>query len=122
MSFVTMNTKPLFLLILASSLSTANAQSAQMQPASIGHPDPTPIPPPPNGGIAPVMLGINTGQTPGTVELNWNSVSGQTYQLQFTIDFTHWTDLGPPVAGDGNLIVATQYTSTPQMFYRVWTY
>ncbi|WP_150107298.1 hypothetical protein [Pedosphaera parvula] len=117
-----MKTKPFLLLTLLASISTAYAQDKVIRPNMIGHPDPTPIPPPANNGLAPVIMGINKGSVPDTVDLNWNSVSGQTYQLQFSSDFTNWLNLGPPVSGDGNLIVATQYTSNPQVFYRVLTY
>lgn len=117
-----MKTKILpFLTILAASF--AFHGQADVFHTSSHNPGPQPpIPPPPNGGLAPVIMGIHDGQTPGTMNLDWNSVTGQTYQLQFTTDFIRWFDIGPPVAGDGSLIVATQYPSNPYTYYRVSTY
>lgn len=117
-----MNAKILsFLTILTAALTLqVQADGFQINSHSPG-PQP-PIPPAPNGGLAPVIMGIHQGQTPGTIDIDWNSVTGQTYQLQFTTDFVSWFDVGPPVAGDGTLIVATQYSQNPHTFYRVWTY
>ncbi|MDB6123305.1 MAG: hypothetical protein JWQ71_2298 [Pedosphaera sp.] len=68
------------------------------------------------------VLKIVPGKDPGTLEVSWDTVVGTTYQLQFSITLTNWIDLGPPVSGDGNKIIATQYPGTTATFYRVQAY
>ena len=69
-----------------------------------------------------LVLTIVRGQTPGTLDVSWNSTSGKTYQLQFSTNASNWLDLGPPVAGDGNKILSTQYPFDTSSFYRVRAY
>jgi hypothetical protein len=68
------------------------------------------------------VLKIVAGQTPGTLEVSWDTTAGTTYQLQFSMTLTNWLDIGPPVSGDGNKVIATQYPNNTATFYRVRAY
>jgi hypothetical protein len=69
-----------------------------------------------------LVLTIVRGQTPGTLDVSWNSTAGKTYQLQFSTNASNWLDLGPPVSGDGSKILSTQYPYDTVAFYRVRAY
>jgi hypothetical protein len=64
-------------------------------------------------------MGIRVSQ----VEMCWNSLTNQTYQVQYcsTLTTNVWTDLGSPISGDGGTKCATDQvlSSQPQRFYRV---
>jgi prepilin-type processing-associated H-X9-DG protein len=53
----------------------------------------------------------------------WQSQTGQTYQVQFRPDLitNGWTDLGPPIAGDGSTLCVADDASNRRRFYRVVT-
>lgn len=70
--------------------------------------------------IQPVFQSI--AQTNGTLTLVWDSVAGQSYQLQYTTDFTsaNWTDLsGTNTASSGTMSATDVIGSDNQRFYRV---
>ena len=67
-------------------------------------------PPPP-----PPALNIYTA-----VELQFDTVAGQTYQIQTSPDLVTWTNFGAPIVGDGNSWSNTYSTrGMPKVFYRV---
>jgi hypothetical protein len=68
------------------------------------------------------VLTIVRGQTPGTLDVSWDTTSGKTYQLQFSTNVSNWFDLGPPVTDDGSKILSTQYPYDTSSFYRVRAY
>ena len=57
------------------------------------------------------------------VEVCWGSVSNASYQVQYraALDTNAWTNLGPPVAGNGSMNCVTDKTPVgeSQRFYRV---
>jgi hypothetical protein len=58
----------------------------------------------------------------GHINFTFNSVPGQTYQLQYknNLNSPQWTLLGSPVAGTGGpLSLSDTMTGQPQRFYRV---
>lgn len=59
------------------------------------------------------------------VEVCWNTASNRTYQVQYrsTLTTNAWTDLSPPVDGNGliNCITDKVPLGRPQRFYRVLT-
>ncbi len=58
----------------------------------------------------------------GNVNLAWNAVAGQTYQVQYTADpaSTNWTNLGGAImATNGTLSLPDSPGSAQQRFYRV---
>jgi len=68
----------------------------------------------------PVITSL--GQTNGAVTFSWNSVVGQTYQMQYTSDLsaTNWQDLGDPIVATGSTIVTNDSPApAPRRFYRV---
>jgi hypothetical protein len=66
-----------------------------------------------------LVLSIVQGQSPDTLEVSWNTTAGKTYQLEFSTNLINWLDLGPPVSGGGDKIIATEYPHNTQTFYRV---
>jgi hypothetical protein len=68
---------------------------------------------------APPKLKIVPGRDSGTLEVSWDTVVGTTYQLEFSMTLTNWIELGPPLTGDGNKVLATQYPYNTVTFYRV---
>jgi hypothetical protein len=62
------------------------------------------------------------GQTNGYLNFSWNSVQGQSYQLQFTADpgSTNWQNLGDPIVASGTTVLTNDSPSpAPRRFYRV---
>lgn len=59
------------------------------------------------------------------VEVCWDSVSNRNYQVQYrsTLTANVWTDLGPPVAGNGssNCLTDKVPLGRPERYYRVLT-
>ena len=55
------------------------------------------------------------------VRLCWNSVSNAMYQVQYRSELTtnQWTNLGPPVAGNGTGNWITDPVRAPRRFYQV---
>ena len=66
-----------------------------------------------------LQLGISVSQ----VRLCWNSLTNKNYQLQYSSVLTTnlWTNLGPPVPGDGTRICVTDSVvpGNPQKFYQI---
>jgi hypothetical protein len=62
------------------------------------------------------------GQTNGYLNFSWNSLAGQSYQIQFTADpgSTNWQNLGDPIVASGPTVI-TNDNPSPAMsrFYRV---
>lgn len=70
--------------------------------------------------MAPIIQTVEKND-PG-IELTWNSVAGQAYQLQYSVslDSTNWIDLGSAmIATNGSNRVSDSMTSNTQKFYRV---
>jgi len=58
----------------------------------------------------------------GTIALAWNTVAGQTYQLQYVSDLrsTNWVSLGSPILATNAVTTASDVIgSNSQRFYRV---
>jgi hypothetical protein len=58
----------------------------------------------------------------GTVTLSWNTVMGQSYQLQSVTNLasTNWVNLGSPVLANSAVTTKTDVVGTnSQCFYRV---
>ena len=55
------------------------------------------------------------------LNLSWNTVSGQTYQVQFNQDLTHtnWINFGGHVNATSSMATATDVMTNKQRFYRV---
>jgi hypothetical protein len=74
-----------------------------------------------SAGILPVPVNI---QILGTnLFLNWPSVAGQTYQLEYKNNLTDpaWTPLGNPVTGaGGTLMLTNNFGASPQRYFRLW--
>lgn len=69
---------------------------------------------------APVFQSVT--RTNGTLYLTWSSVSGRSYQLQYTTNLSHtvWNDLGSPIVASGATTSTTDSTNPDQQrFYRV---
>lgn len=69
--------------------------------------------------VAPVLQGVT--QSGSTLSFSWNTVTGQTYQVQYNTDLagSNWANLGSPVPGTGNPATASDSTTNAQTFYRV---
>ncbi len=70
----------------------------------------------------PIVLAVNVG-TPGTVVVSWNSVSGQTYRVQYKNDLndTNWTDLPPDITATGSVTTLTNVVGgESHRFFRVY--
>ncbi len=52
------------------------------------------------------------------VWLEWPSVLGATYQLQFSTDNVIWTDFGSPIAGTGGVLTYCEKITTVRRFFR----
>jgi CotH protein/lamin tail-like protein len=68
----------------------------------------------------PNVLNIQTSGT--TLFLNWYSIAGQNYQLEYTDDLTSatWTPLGEPVTGTGGtLTICNNFGTSQQRFFRL---
>jgi uncharacterized repeat protein (TIGR03803 family) len=77
------------------------------------------------GGIFRLSVPLSpVFQTPteaaGLLNLNWTSVAGQTYQLQYNSDLssTNWNHLGSATIATNGLISATDSITDLQRFYR----
>jgi hypothetical protein len=71
----------------------------------------------------PVTLSLKAGNT-GSLIVSWNSVSNQTYRLQFKNSLTDgsWTDLLPDITATASLTSVTNIVGEqPQRFFRVHT-
>lgn len=58
----------------------------------------------------------------GNMSLSWNTVAGRKYQVQFKSDLSDatWTDFGPQIVGDGNLVTQNiSVTDGTQRFYHI---
>jgi hypothetical protein len=67
--------------------------------------------------FASVALGGN-----GSLNLTFNSLPGEAYQLTFKNNLTdpQWTPIGPPLAGTGAAMTfSNSVSSQPQLFYRI---
>ena len=69
--------------------------------------------------VAPV---VQPAISAGALNLTWNAVPGQTYQVQYTSDATqtNWTNFGSPItATNGTLSLPDSTGTAQQRFYRV---
>jgi alpha-L-rhamnosidase len=66
----------------------------------------------------PQFTGVTAG---GQVQLQFNTLPGQSYQLQFKINLTdaNWTALGGVISGAGSTITVFDNISASQRFYRL---
>jgi hypothetical protein len=68
----------------------------------------------------PVPINIQTSGT--NLFLNWPTVTGQSYQLEYKNNLTDpaWTSLGSPVTGTGGTLTLTNnFGDSPQRFFRL---
>jgi hypothetical protein len=73
-----------------------------------------------SAGVPPPVL--NAVISGNNLMLNWPTVAGQTYQLEYTDDLAApaWTPLGNPVPGTGGTLTLTNNFGNPtQRFYRL---
>lgn len=71
---------------------------------------------------APGQFGSVRPDGNGRIDFTFNSLPGQSYQLQYKNDLSRpqWTPLGPPVAGiGGTLTLSDAMAAQPQRFYRI---
>jgi hypothetical protein len=57
-----------------------------------------------------------------TIQVRWQTLSGQNYILQVSHDLISWSDIGDPVSGNGFIATIIDYTpfaSSDQRFYRI---
>jgi uncharacterized repeat protein (TIGR02543 family) len=70
---------------------------------------------------APVFQTV--GQTAGTLAFTWSTVSGRSYQVQYTTNLTqtNWTDLGSPITATNSTTTAVDLilSGPAQRLYRV---
>jgi hypothetical protein len=77
------------------------------------------------GSVVPApdstVLSIQVSQS--QIEVSWSSSASKTYQVQYTADLTTslWTNLGPPVSGNGLTNSFTDAVGGSAQFYRVLT-
>ena len=65
---------------------------------------------------------LSVAQASGTITFNWNSVAGQTYQVEYRTDLTTgtWTSFGSPIVASNVIISATDNVGPDsQRFYHV---
>jgi uncharacterized repeat protein (TIGR03803 family) len=64
---------------------------------------------------------LNVSQTGGSLHFTWNSVVGQTYQLQSTSSLSpsSWTNNGPVITATATNTTTTDSASSAQAFYRL---
>jgi hypothetical protein len=67
----------------------------------------------------PSFLTVKSGA--GAIVLNWSTVPGFGYQLQYTSDLrsNHWSDLGGVITASNNVSSATDSLTNSQRFYRL---
>lgn len=73
-----------------------------------------------DGTLPPMFTSIR--RTNGTTVLRWNTVSNQSYQLQFRPSFSPvvgWSDVGSPIIGQGFATGQTHNSAASQGFYRL---
>jgi subtilase family serine protease len=72
-----------------------------------------------SSGSAPEFL--NPVRNAGQLTLTWTSVSGQSYQLQYSTNLNspNWFNLGSPTNASGSAVSATDSLTNSQRFYRV---
>lgn len=61
------------------------------------------------------------GQTGGMLNLNWATVTGLVYQVQYKTNLlqTNWLNLTQPIIATCNILTASDAVSSPQRFYRL---
>lgn len=72
------------------------------------------VPPP-----APVFL--NPASDAGKITLNWTSLAGQLYQLQYSTNLAaaNWINLGSPISATGSVTTTNDSLTDGRRFYRV---
>jgi hypothetical protein len=55
------------------------------------------------------------------VELTWPSIQGRYYQVQSSADNAQWSNLGPPLIGDGSTLRYTATATDGRRFFRIET-
>jgi hypothetical protein len=72
----------------------------------------------------PTVLSASTTQNGGAFSLTWNTIAGETYQLQYTTNLApaNWLDLDGPITATNSTMTASDIIGlNPQRFYRlVW--
>jgi hypothetical protein len=71
--------------------------------------------------IQPILM--NIAESNSTLYFTWNTVSNQTYQLQYTTDLaiTNWSSLGNPIIASSNSVSTTDTIgSDVHRYYRVY--
>lgn len=68
-----------------------------------------------------LMPSTTISRTAGGYRVNFETVNGQTYQVQYRDNLYsgEWLDLGTPVSGDGNTLFRDDSTAGSSRFYRV---
>jgi hypothetical protein len=64
----------------------------------------------------------SAGQSNGTLRLQWGTILGQTYQVQFktSLSQTTWSNLGPTSVANGSTLITTDSVNgDTQRFYRL---
>jgi hypothetical protein len=74
-----------------------------------------------NAVLIQPVIGISSGSPPGTAGLSWSSILGQTYQIEFSPDLSHWFRLAD-LEGTGSSMTFTDTNEAaiqPAGFYRL---
>ncbi len=71
--------------------------------------------------LAPPLIFRSLRATNGTMEMIWNSVTNQSYQVQFSTNLTKgaWTNLGAVIVATNSAASATDATGGTVKFYRI---
>jgi hypothetical protein len=96
------------------SATNTNDSASIKASASIGRPLVT-------TAIQPILM--NIAESNSTLYFTWNTVSNQTYQLQYTTDLaiTNWSSLGNPITASSNSVSTTDTIgSDAHRYYRVY--
>ena len=78
--------------------------------------------------VGPPRLGRIEAQAGGIIELEFGTVTGQTYVIEYSDDLANWLQVSPPIEGNGQLqqwvdagppVTQSPPLNKPSRFYRL---